>query len=182
MIQPHLSSNSLKTRTSFFQVSETTDGAEEIILDADEYLNPRDDYEEFPEEGDDLLEAEPSTPNSIHSYPSQHSYLSGRYPSQHSCNNYPHNQLPFQSQLVVDTQAPQHHAPPVGSHHQGHGSQRRLIREPKYAHLEARSHSMQRQRSSDGSMMGRYTSDPCHEEDPLLVGGMKSKEYSFGVR
>lgn len=93
------------------------------------------------------------------SYQSQNSM---RYPSQHSCNGYP-NHLPFQP-LTVDTHIPTHQAPPPGS-------QRRLIREPKYAHLEARSQSMQRQRSSDGSMTGRYTSDPCHEEDPLLVGG-----------
>ena len=148
------------------QVSETTDGPEEIILDADEYLNPRDDYDEYPSEGDNLLEEEPSTPGSTASFHSQHSCATNsmRYPSQQSCNGYPSNhQLPFQP-LTVDTHIPNHPAPPPGS-------QRRLIREPKYAHLEARSHSMQRQRSSDGSMRGRYTSDPCHDEDPLLVGG-----------
>lgn len=135
-----------------------TDGPEEI-LNADEYLNPG-DYDESPDETDeDVLLNEPHTPNSIQSHHSQRSY------------NYP-SLTTFQP-LVVDTEPappPQHRAPSLGAlphHHHPHYP----IREPKYAHLEARSQSMRRQRGSDSNTLSsRYTSDPCNEDDELLLG------------
>lgn len=149
-------------------MSVATDGPEDI-MNADEYLNPSGEYdEENPEhehadfETEMLLEP-PHTPNSIQTYPSQN-----------SCHYPPTLSTFSQNQLMVDTSGlpPAHHAPPPLT-----GSLmlpahiRQPYRDPKYAHLEARSNSMRRHRGSDSNTLStRYTSDPCHEEDPLFMG------------
>ncbi|XP_067930070.1 epidermal growth factor receptor-like isoform X2 [Watersipora subatra] len=148
-----LPSYSIDRRDMVRNMSVATDGPEEIV-NADEYLNASEKYDESPTESDDdLLSTEPlssSRAASYNFYPPNNHQMQSPYPS-----------------LTVDTSAPidlEHSSASIGI------TPQQITRDPKYAHLEARSQSMRGERNSDSSTLGsRYTSDPCNEDDTLLL-------------
>jgi len=129
-------------------------------MNADEYLNADGNYDESPTETDeDVLLIEPATPNSVQSSSC----------SQINCIHHPSTSRSHQ--LLVDTalSPPLHNPPPPVA---GAPNQPCPIREQKYAHLEARRSLPKQHRSSDANTLhSRYTSDPCNEDEALLMEG-----------